>query len=77
MIVYGYHYIFRFENNYGASVIKWYGTYGFEQDLFELAVILWDGDEYDVSYNTEIANDVIGNLTRYEVMGLLRRIKDL
>ena len=32
-------YIFKFENGYGASVIKNIMSYGHAQDLFELAVI--------------------------------------
>lgn len=69
--------MFRFENEYGASVIKWPGTYGFEQDLFELAVIFWDGDIYDISYNNSVTSDVVGSLTSCEVMSLLREIKEL
>ena len=63
---------------YGASVIKNPISYGYEEDLFELAVLEWDeeGERY-MCYDTEITSDVIGRLTRYEVMGLLRRIKDL
>ena len=35
----GVRYVFRFENNYGASVVKHLGSYGYDQDLWELAVI--------------------------------------
>lgn len=36
----GIQYIFRFENDYGASVVKFKSTFGYKSDLWELAVIL-------------------------------------
>lgn len=53
------------------------GSYGFEQDLFELAVIFWDEYGYAISYNTEITNNVLGYLSNEEVMDTLRKIKNL
>lgn len=35
----GVQYRFTFSNGYGASVVKFYGTYGFGRDLWELAVL--------------------------------------
>lgn len=61
----------------GASVVKSPISYGYENDLFELAILKWKNDTHIIAYDTEISSDVIGNLTRYEVMELLRRIKDL
>lgn len=69
--------LFKFENNYGASVIKHYGSYGFKDDLFELAVIYFDGDDWSLTYNTPITNDVIGCLTNRKVLGILRQIQRL
>ena len=71
-------YIFKFDNNYGASVIKNLGSYGHERDLWELAVI-WFSDEYEwhLCYDTEITNDVIGHLTDEAVCTWLERIKNL
>lgn len=75
-----YSHRFKFENNYGASVIKHFGSYGYEEDLFELAVIIFkDKDDKHgcLCYNTPITNDVIGNLTNDEVLKLLEKIKNL
>ena len=36
------HYIFKFDNGIGASVIKHIGSYGYDQDLWELATIKFD-----------------------------------
>lgn len=70
---------FYFENGYGASVIKHYGSYGYEKDLFELAVIIFDDEteEWHLCFDTPITDDVIGYLTNEEVLDLLRKIKNL
>ena len=76
----GIQYLFRFENNYGASVIKHKGSYGHEDDLWELAVIKFDNDDndsWDLTYDTPITADVEGWLTDDEVRALLQRIKEL
>lgn len=72
-------YLFRFENGYGASVIKGRGTYGFDQDLWELAVIKFavDCDDYILDYDTPITDDVVGYQNDGEVLELLERIKNL
>lgn len=68
-----YNHRFKFPNGYGASVIKHYGSYGYEEDLFELAVL----KEGKLCYDTEITNDVIGYLKNDEVLELLERIKNI
>ena len=78
----GYHddgvqYVFKFENNYGASVVKRWGSYGFNKDLWELAVIYWNDDEWHITYDTDITSDVIGYLTNAEVDELLVQISKL
>ena len=64
---------FKFENGYGASVIKHFGSYGYEKDLFELAVLHND----KLCYSTEITDDVLGYLTNQEILDTLERIKNL
>ena len=76
----GIHYVFRFENGYGASVIKAYWTYGAYKDLWELAVIKFFGEEsteYELDYYTEITDDVCGYETDDGIRELLARIKAL
>lgn len=58
-----------FPNGYGASIIKGDGSYG-----TELAVITAEG----LCYDTEITDDVIGNIESLEELnGYLERIKAL
>ena len=75
----GIQYMFRFENNYGASVVKHFGSYGHEDDLWELAVIKFDAEtgEWNLIYDTEITDDVLGCQTDEETRDLLKRIKEL
>lgn len=73
-------YRFKFENGFGASVIKGPGTYGGTQDLWELGVVRFD-DEWDdrgyLCYETKITSDVIGYKSDEEIRELLGRIKAL
>lgn len=66
-----------FENGYGASVIKGFGSYGYEQGLYELAVIKGNHDVYSLEYGTPITDDVLGYLTEDEVSSLLAQIEEL
>jgi len=63
-----------FENGYGASVAQHKYSYGGEEGLYELAVLDKDGN---LTYDTEITNDVIGWLTEDDVENLLSRIESL
>lgn len=74
----GVQYIFKFNNGFGASVVKSIGTYGHAQDLWELAVIrIKDDYTFDLVYDTDVTDDVIGYLTDDKVNELLDRIKNL
>jgi hypothetical protein len=70
--------IFKFNNGYGASVVRHMGSYGSEQGLWELAVIRFlSKGEWDLCYSTPITNDVIGYLTWEEIEELLKKIEGL
>jgi len=72
--------LFRFPNGYGASVVKFPGSYGYGTGRWELAVIKYsgDGDEgYTLTYDTPVTDDVIGCLSEQEVDGLLAQIEAL
>ena len=76
----GIHYMFRFDNGYGAAVVKGPWTYGGPQDLWELAVIEFFGERnmnYELDYDTEITDDVCGYETDDDIRELLARIKAL
>jgi len=69
--------VFLFENDFGASVIRGFGTYGSKDNRFELAVIQFDGDDWDITYSTPITDDVLGWLDANEVISILAQIRTL
>lgn len=78
----GVHYLFRFENGLGASIIKTKYSDGYEEDLWELSVIrIIDTNPYgyifDIVYSTPISRDVRKYLTDDDVKNLLKQIKEL
>ena len=74
----GIQHLFRFDNGYGASVVKHHGSYGSYEDLWELAVIRFDDHAaWYLTYDTPITNDVEGFLKDKDVRNLLKQIRDL
>lgn len=82
----GSQHLFQFPNGYGASVVQHQGSYGCQDDLFEVALIKWDQDwtdkweiVYDASVVTSRGNfeDVLGYLTQGDVVDVLKKIKEV
>lgn len=77
----GEQYLFKFENGYGASVIKIEIIPGVKSDTWELAVIRWCSEPFDflwtLCYDTPITDDVIGFLSDKDVCKYLEDIKRL
>ncbi len=70
----GYQLLYKFDNGYGASVVKHDFSYGGRKGLYELAVLNTDGD---LCYDTPITSDVIGHLTMTEAEEVLVKISHL
>lgn len=71
--------VHRFDNNFGASVVCHDFSYGREEGLKELTVLKFGTEEYDyeLTYDTEITDDVIGYLKDEDVNDLLALIEAL
>lgn len=68
----------RFDNGYGASVVSHDFSYGGNDGLSELAVIRWRGkNDFDLTYETPITDDVIGWLDDDAVEELVKKIEAL
>lgn len=67
----------RFDNGYGASVIQGPYTYGGPEGLYEIGVIVWEGDKYGLTYDTPITDDVLGYVEPEDVQGYLDQIEAL
>lgn len=66
-----------FPNWYGASVIIWLYSYGGKDGEYELAVLKWTEDKYQLCYDTTVTSDVIWYLTPEQVTELLNQIESL
>lgn len=72
--------LYRFDNGYGASVVRFYGSYGYKSGLWELAVVKFCGPgdfEYKLCYDTPITDDVIGYLSESDVDSTITAIENL
>lgn len=70
----GYQLLYKFDNGYGASVVKHDFSYGGKKGLYEIAVLDNDGH---LCYDTPITSDVIGYLTMGEAEKILINISHL
>lgn len=72
--------LYRFVNGFGASVVQGPYTHGGSEGLFELAVLRMTGDgpeDWELTYETPITEDVLGYLSEDEVQATLLQIRDL
>jgi hypothetical protein len=65
--------VMNFDNNYGVSVVKFNGSYGFHQDLWEVAILYTDA----ITYNTDITDDVLGHQTDEDVTEVMKKVQKL
>jgi len=70
----GYQLLYKFDNGYGASVVKHDFSYGGSKGLYEIAVL---DEEGHLCYDTPITSDVIGHLTMGEAEKILINISHL
>jgi len=77
----GVQFIFKFDNMFGASVVRHKGSYGNNAGLWELAVIKFDNHgSWQIDTSTKITDDwynVIGFLEPKEVESILKKINNL
>jgi hypothetical protein len=66
-----------FDNGYGISVVRFNGSYGYEEGLYESAVLKGTEENWHICYDTVITDDVLGHQTVEEVEELLQQIKNL
>jgi hypothetical protein len=66
-----------FDNGYGISVVRWNGSYGYEQGLYKSAVLKGTEEKYEICYDSVITDDVLGHQTEEEVEVLLYEIENI
>ena len=70
----GYQLIYKFDNGYGASVVKHDFSYGGKDGRYEVAVL---DNEGALCYDTPITSNVLGYLNMSEVDKILVNISHL
>lgn len=72
--------IYRFKNDYGASVVQFPGRSFTKENEWELAVLRFYGKDnlrFNLEYESGITDDVIGHLSEEQVESILKEIKKL
>lgn len=75
----GIQYIFKFPNDYGASVVKHFASYGYSRDLWEIGYLVEVTDDnwiLGVLPSIYSRSSVRGNLTDDQVYKELIKIKE-
>jgi len=66
-----------FSNGYGLSVVKHTHSYGYEDGLYEAAVLKGVDGDYELCYDTPVASDIIGYQTEEQIESLLNEVEKL
>ena len=69
--------LYFFPNGYGASIISHQYSYGGLDGKYELAVLLGTLENYTLTYDSPITDDVVGYLSADEATDLLKQIMAL
>lgn len=66
-----------FDNGHGVSVIMTPYSYGGSDGLYEVAILQGNDDEWSITYDTPITDDVIGYLTKEDVESIVNQVRNL
>jgi hypothetical protein len=57
--------------------VRFPGSYGYEQDLYEVAILKGSPDDYDLCYDTPITDDIMGHRDETDVENIMEEIEAL
>lgn len=74
--------VMMFENGYGVSVVRFkvmgtFGSYTSNEGEWELAVLQGNENEWSLTYDTPITDDVMGHLSEQEVTDIMKQVQEL
>jgi hypothetical protein len=73
----GIHALQFFPNGYGVSVVRFPGSYGYEDGLYEVAVLKGTVDDYELCYDTDVTDDIIGHRDEIDVENIMEEVETL
>jgi len=65
----------RFNNDYGLSVVRFPGSHGYYQGLYEAAVLKFTDEDFRLCRIDEFEDDVIGYLSPSDIDALLETVE--
>jgi hypothetical protein len=66
-----------FPNGYGVSVVQFPGSYGYEEGLYEVAILKGLKEDWEICYDTPITDDIIGYQSMGDIDNLLSQVESL
>jgi hypothetical protein len=66
-----------FPNGYGVSVVRFSGSYGYEQGLYEVAVLKGNEESFELCYDTPITDDVMGHRDETDIENIMEEVQAL
>ena len=66
-----------FPNGYGVSVVQFPGSYGYDEGLYEVAILKGLEEDWEICYDTPITDDIIGYQSMEDINNLLSQVKSL
>jgi hypothetical protein len=72
-----------FPNGYGVSIVRLkspscgFASYTNNDQEWELAVLFGNEDNWSLTYNTPISDDVIGHLSDTDVTNIMKQVQEL
>jgi hypothetical protein len=66
-----------FPNGYGVSVVRFPGSYGFTENLYEVAILQGTEDKWEITYDTPITDDVLGHRDEIDIENILTEVQAL
>ncbi len=73
----GIHAVHFFPNGYGVSVVRFPGSYGYAEGLYEVAVLEGSIDDYELCYDTPITDDVMGHRDEIDIENIMEEVAAL
>jgi hypothetical protein len=66
-----------FPNSYGVSVVRFPGSYGYMEGLYEVFIVKGTLDHYQPCYNTHITDSILGHLDETDVENIMSEVEEL